>query len=282
MTSRTILLLLAAGNLAPMVSAPAFAQPAAPTAQQPATAPQAPALAPPEPTSSAYVLGRDDVIEVGLLGRSDFGGRARVQSDGMIQLPFIGKIPAADRTTTELSDTIRKALQTGGFFADPVVTIEVVGYASRYVTVLGAIGAPGLLPINRPYRLSEVLARVGGMRGDAADYLMVRSDNGEEKKYFVRDLATGDLTQDPYVKAGDKIYAPPAEVFYIYGKINGPGAYAVQNEMTVRMAVAKAGGLGESGSDKKIEATRGGKKVKLKLDDKIMPGDVIVVGERLF
>ena len=248
-----------------------------------APAPVAPLAGPVlDGAASAYVLGRDDVLEVGLLGRNDFGGRSRVQADGTIQLPFVGKIAAADRTTAELSDLIRKALQAGGYFADPVVTVEVVGYASRYITVLGAVGSPGLVPINRPYRLSEILARVGGIRDGGADFLSVRSADGTEMKYQVRELATGEADQDPFVKPGDKIYAPVAEQFYIYGQVKGPGAYALRSNTTLRMAIAKGGGLTDSGSDKKIDVNRDGKKVKLKLDDLVQPGDVLVVGERLF
>ena len=252
-------------------------------AQTPANAPQAAPTGPVvDSATSAYVLGRDDVVEVGLLGGGSFGGRSRVQADGTIQLPFIGKVPAAERTTSELSDAVRKALQAGGYFADPVVTVEVVGYASRYITVLGAVGAPGLVPINRPYRLSEILARVGGIRDGGADFLSVRSADGTEQRYQVSDLATGNTDQDPFVKSGDKIYAPMAEQFYIYGQVNGPGAYALKSNTTVRMAIAKGGGLTESGSDKKIDVTRAGKKVKLQLDEVIQPGDVLVVGERMF
>jgi polysaccharide biosynthesis/export protein len=256
----------------------AQAQPAQPQQQQ--QQPSGPPVG--ESASSAYVLGRDDVVEVGLLGRGDFGGRARVQADGTIQLPFIGKVPAADRTTSELSDTVRKALQAGGYFSDPVVTVEVVGYASRYVVVLGSVGAPGLVPINRPYRLSEILARVGGVREGAADHLIVTSAEGQEQKFSIRELASSGGDKDPYVKAGDKIFSPAAETYYIYGQVNSPGNYAITSNMTVRMAIAKGGGLTESGSDKKVDATRGGKKVKVKLDDPIQPGDVLVVGERLF
>lgn len=232
--------------------------------------------------SSAYILGRDDVIEVGLLGRSDFGGRARVQADGTIQLPFVGKLAVTDRTSSEVSDMVRKALQAGGYFADPVVTVEVVSYASRYVVVLGQVGSPGLVPINRPYRMSEILARVGGVRGDAADYLSIRSADGRETRMLIRDLATGDASKDPYVQPGDKIYSPVAETYYIYGQVASPGGYPVTSDSTVQMAIAKAGGLTPNGSDKKLEATRGGKKVKLKIDAKIEPGDIIKVGERLF
>lgn len=283
MTFRNLLVSLFAATVALTAQVGALAQPIGGVLNSAPASSSSPVAAPPSDAgSSAYVLGRDDVIEVGILGRSDFGGRARVQADGAIQLPLIGKVPAADKTASELSDTVRKALQAGGFFADPVVTVEVVSFTSRYVTVLGAVGTPGLVPINRPYRLSEILARVGGVRDGAADYLIVRSDSGQETRPLIRELSTGDLKQDPYVSAGDKIFAPAAELFYIYGQVNAAGAFPMQADMTVRMAVAKAGGLTESGSDKKITVNRAGKKVKLKLDEKIRPGDVMVVGERLF
>lgn len=232
--------------------------------------------------SSSYILGRDDVIEVGLIGRTDFGGRTRVQADGSIQLPLIGKLAVADHTTAEVSEMVRKALQTGGFFADPVVSVEVVGYASRYVVVLGAVGNPGIVPINRPYHVSEILARVGGVREGAADYLSVRSTDGKERKLSIRELATGDSTQDPYVQAGDKIYAPMADLFYVYGEVKSPGAFSLVSDMTVRMAIARAGGVTENGSDSKVEVTRGGKKTKLDPSAKIQPGDILKIGERLF
>lgn len=231
---------------------------------------------------AGYVLGRDDVIEVTLVGRNDFSGRARVQADGTIQMPLIGKILASEKTTAEVADSIRTSLVKGGFFADPIVSVEIVAYASRYVTVLGAVGSPGLVPMNRPYRISEILARVGSVREGAADYLIVRTEKGEEKRLPIAAIATGDLTADPYVAPGDKIYAPVAEQFFIYGAVQSPGAFPLLTDMTARQALARGGGLTESGSDKKVEVTRAGKKVKLKLDDKVLAGDVLVVGERLF
>ena len=249
------------------------------TSPGPISPPSGPGL---DSASSAYVLGRDDGVEVTLLGRTDFGGRARVQADGTVQLPFVGKVPAADKTTAELADAVGKALKAGGYFSDPIVVVEVTGYASRYVVVLGQVGNPGLVPINRPYRLSEIVARVGGVRESGADYLVVTSSSGEEKKLKMSELATGGIDKDPYVRPGDKIFSPQAEMFYIYGKVNAPGSYALQSGMTVRMALARGGGLGESGSDKKIAVTRAGKKVKVGIDEAIQGGDVLVIGERLF
>lgn len=237
MNIRTFLVALLAGLFS---AAGAYAQGAG---AAPAGGVAAAPVGPTESASSAYVLGRDDVIEVSLIGRSDFGGRSRVQADGTIQLPFIGKLAVADHTTSEVADMVRAALQKGGYFADPVVSIEVVGYASRYVVVLGAVGTPGMVPINRPYRVSEILARVGGVREGGADYLQVRSTDGKERKLFIRDLATGDISQDPYVQPGDKIYAPAADTFYVYGEVKSPGVFPLTSDMTVRMALVRAGGI---------------------------------------
>jgi polysaccharide export outer membrane protein len=263
----------------------AVAQPspgAAPAVAPITQATGAPPAAAGSEASSAYVLGRDDIIEISLLGRTDFGGRAKVQIDGTIQLPLIGKVAAADHSTSELAEAVRKALQTGGFYADPIVNVEVVSYASRYVTVLGAFGSSGLIPMNRPYRLSELLARVGGVREGAADYIMVRSADGTEKRYTVREIATGDISQDPYVKAGDKLYAPTADVFYVYGQVKAPGMFPIAKDMTLRMALARAGGVTDQGSDKRADVTRDGKQISVDAAGKILPGDVIFIKERLF
>lgn len=244
--------------------------------------PPAAAQPPTEPAGSAeYILGPEDVMEVELVGQPD-KMRARVYTDGTVQLSLVGKIVAQGKTPRELGDEIARLLKAGGFYAQPVVNVEVTSYASRFVTVLGQVGSPGLVPINRPYRLSEILARVGSTQAGAADYLIVRSENGAEKRYQIEDLATGDATKDPYVTPGDKIFAPQAEVFYMSGQVNAPGPFPMKFGMTVRQAIARAGGLTPSGSDKKVEVTRGGKKIKLKGDSLVEPGDVLIVGERLF
>ncbi len=279
----SILVALSVAAVACLSSA-AFAQePASSAAPVPGAATQANGpVVTTDATSGAYILGRDDVVEVSLLGRQEFGGRARVQADGTIQLPLIGKVQVADKTTAETSEQIRKLLQSGGYYADPIVNVEVVSFASRYITVLGAFGAPGLIPMNRPYRLSEILAKVGGVRDGGAEYISVRSADGSEKKYVIKDIATGDQTQDPYVKAGDKLYAPLAEVYYVYGQVRSPGVFPVVANMTVQMALVRAGGVTEQGSDKGVEVTRGGKIIKLDSAAKILPGDVLFIKERLF
>jgi polysaccharide biosynthesis/export protein len=254
-------------------------------AQQPGEAPTA-NVAPGAPIDISYILGAGDVVDIGLVGRSDFGSRARVNTDGMILLPFVGKIKAEGRTVLEFAEDVRTALIKGGFFADPVVRADVIGVASRYVTVLGAVGSPGLMPLDRNYRLSEVLAKAGGRSGNGADYiLLTRAAGGEPQRFGITTLASGSGEQDPVVGSGDKIFIPSVdkEVFYISGQVNSPGSFPVTSGLTFRMAIAKGGGVGENGSEKKLKVVRKGEKLKkVKLDDLVQADDIITIGERLF
>jgi polysaccharide export outer membrane protein len=234
---------------------------------------------------ASYALGPGDAVEISLVGRSDFLNRVRVSTDGSILLPLIGRIKAEGRTVLELGDDVRQALIKGGFYADPVVRADVVSISSRYATVLGAVGSPGLLPLDRNYHLSEVLARVGGRGGAGADYVVLTHAGGESKKYSVNDLATGGNDKDPIVQPGDKIFVPSgeAQMFYVSGMVNSPGGYPASEGMTVRMAIARGGGVNENGSEKKVTLVRNGKELKgVKLEDPVLPGDVLKIGERLF
>ena len=273
----------------------AVAQPTAPPRASSATA--APSVAPAvvraqgEPAAQAggqgdtsaaeYVIGPEDTIEVEVVGQPD-RSRARVYTDGTVQLNLIGRVPAAGRTPRELATQVAAALKAGGFYASPAINVEVVGFASRYVTVLGAVVTPGLVPINRPYHLSEILARVGGARGDAAEYLVVRPEKGAEKRYSIIKISAGEPSDDPLVTPGDKIFAPPAEVFYISGQVKSPGTLPIRTNMTIAQAIAKGGGLTDSGNGKRVTVTRGGKTLKLDANEKVQPEDVLVVGEKLF
>ncbi len=244
---------------------------------------QAKGVAAAAPADADYILGTGDVIEVAVLGRDDYRARVRVQTDGSVQLPLIGSIPATGRTTLQLRDQVRQALRSGGYFSNPVVSVEVTTFSSRYVTVLGEVAQPGLVPIDRGYRVSEIIARVGGVKDTATDAVTLRRANGTEQQLPIVALATGGPAEDPVVNPGDKLFVAQAKSFYIYGQVTAPGNYRLDPDMTLRKAIARGGGLTESGSEKRAKLYRDGQEIKrYKLNDPIQPGDVVVVGERFF
>lgn len=274
-------------------SVPSQVPPAAPM-QSPPQGPMPTALPPSQPAAAAaptgsvslndgYVLGAGDIIEVSVLGSAEPPARVQVQTDGSIQLPLLGSMQAADSTILDLRDKVRRALRNGGYYTNPFVNINVVSYASRYVVVLGEVGSPGIVPIDRSYRVSEILARVGGARATGADYITLTRASGEQFTLSVKDMATGGTDKDPVVNAGDKLFIPKAETFYIYGQVNAPGTYAIDGKMTLRMALARGGGLTSMGSEKRVKIYRNGEEIrKFNPSDTIKGGDVVVVGERFF
>ena len=61
---------------------------------------------------------------------------------------------------------------------------------------------------------------------------------------------------DIQVRGGDTIYVGRAPQYYVYGEVQRPGVYKIETDMTVRQALAQAGGLTERGSQNGIQIYR--------------------------
>jgi polysaccharide export outer membrane protein len=241
-----------------------------------------PAAGAPAAPDYNYVLGQSDVVHIEALNHPDFNVKTTISADGTIELPYLGTFRASNMTVTELHDRVLADLRRKGIFSNVSLSVEVVGFGSRYVTVLGGVGTPGLVPVDRAYKLSEILARAGGVREGGSDYAVWTSKDGTVHRLSIEDLATGGGTKDPYVSPGDKIYVPTA-VFYIQGQVKAPGAYPVGLNMTLAMALARSGGLTEMGSNRNITIRRDNVEMDPKdLSFLVQPNDVIDVGESWF
>jgi polysaccharide biosynthesis/export protein len=260
----------------------AFGAGSVPAAAQTAPPAAAATAAPVVTLSDGYVIGVGDVVEIAVLGREEFKPRVQIQVDGTVQLPYLHSVMATNLSIIQLRERVAKLLRDGGYYVDPVVSVTVVSFASRYVTVLGEFAIPGLLPVDRAYRVSEILARAGGPRPSAGDVLSLRRASGEELILPIEMLSRGGPAEDPLVQPGDKLFIAAAPNFYIYGQVNAPGAYRVERSMTLRMALARGGGLTERGSAGRLSVFRNGKQVRVTLDTVLLGGDTVVVGERFF
>jgi polysaccharide export outer membrane protein len=80
---------------------------------------------------------------------------------------------------------------------------------------------------------------------------------------------------------------PKAPVYYIYGEVQRPGSYRIERGMTIRQALALAGGLTARGTERRMKVERqleNGEKdmVSVELTDVVRADDVIYVRESLF
>lgn len=92
----------------------------------------------------------------------------------------------------------------------------------------------------------------------------------------------GDYLVDPRVSVSVLKYRE----FFISGEVKTPGGYAFQPGLTLRRAVALAGGLTERASDKRITIIRDhdAKRTpeRATLDTLVMPGDTITIDQGFF
>ncbi len=231
-----------------------------------------------------YVLGPDDTISVSVYGQTEAGVQTRIKPDGTIVMPLIGSVKASGETVLTLAAVVTKKFVAGGFFKDPVVNVEVGNFASKTVNIAGKITTPGVYPLDRNYRALELLLKAGWVKDAGANYVYLRRADGKEVRLETEALVRGSLDKDPLLQPGDTLYVPDADTFYITGQINKPGVLPVLPGMTVRQALAMAGGVTATGSDRKIGLYRSGSKDKeeVALDQLIQKNDVLVVKERLF
>lgn len=232
---------------------------------------------------TGYVLGPDDTITVMIYGQPEAGITTRIKSDGTIVMPLIGSMKASGLTNITLARAITDKMTQGGFLKDPIVNVEVGSYVSKSVNVAGKVGQPGIYPLDRPYRTLEVLLKAGWVQPAGASYVYLRRPGAPEMRLDVESLVRGDEQKDPALRPGDTLYVPDADQFYVIGQIGRPGALPLKPGMTIREALALAGGVSATGSSNKVGLIRGGaKEVDSELNAPVQKNDVIVVKERLF
>lgn len=231
----------------------------------------------------AYVLGINDEVVITVFGRADTTVTTRIAEDGTVTFPYVGAVKAQGETPRSLASKIASGLKSGGYFTNPIVNVDVKSFISNSVTVFGNVNSPGVLPLDRPLTVAMMIARAGGARADGADYAVLRrSDDQSEQKIYFNDL-DAESGSGILLKPGDTLFVPVAEQFFVYGQVNSPGQFPIQRGMTVRQALARAGGPTLGGSEKKVSLYRDGKLTKkISLDELVRAKDVLRIGERLF
>lgn len=258
------------------------------------------AQAPPNPR--AYKIGLQDQLKITVFDEADMSTTYRVDADGFITFPLIGRVSASGVTIVELEQRITTALASG-YLRNPQVRIEIDQYKSQSVYVIGEVRSPGKITMTgSSITLLEALALAGSPTANASNEVIVvhpsrpipagtvppADANTEDTRVSVnrRDLELGKVGQDIALRDGDIINVPVAQRFYISGYVRNPGFYVLDPGMTVAQAIALAGGLNERGSDRRITATRivNGKStdVRVELESTVQANDTINVAARFF
>jgi polysaccharide export outer membrane protein len=113
------------------------------------------------PVVGDYRIGPQDTLEVDVFQLSDLNRTVLVDSSGSILLPLIGQVPAAGKTSEELSQDIAARLGKT-YVNNPQVTVVVKDAQGQKITVDGAVGQPGVYPLSGPTTLMQAVALAKG------------------------------------------------------------------------------------------------------------------------
>lgn len=245
------------------------------------------------PSVKDYIVGEGDVLKITVYAHPDLTTTSRIEGDGAILFPLIGQVRVAGLTISGVSDKISELL-ADGYVISPQVTIFIEEFRSQKATIMGQVNKPGLYELKGHTTFLEILSRAGDLSKDAGDKAVVkRKTTGTDasEKIIVIDIKKliemGDISQNIPILDGDNLYVVKAGLFYVTGEVKRPDAYKHENGTSVIMALTRAGGFTDKASTGRVRIIRKveGREIiinKVKMDEPVLPEDVIVVPESFF
>lgn len=212
-----------------------------------------------------YRIGAGDTILIAVYGHPELaiaaysgtgvgglpGGRGAgflVDNDGTAQLPLLGSVKVAGKTSNDLRIYLEENL--GRFINQPRVTTQVLYNGSIRYYLLGQFVTPGLKLSDRPLHLLEALSLGGSIIIDHASLAgaYIARKGHRLPVNFRRLLREGDLTQNIPLQNGDTVFVPDnlTEQAFVFGGAAGSnargGAVAfVAGRLDILQALAQAG-----------------------------------------
>ena len=195
---RRLLLLLAAGACAALLAACPPKPPAFP-------------LEAPKAFHADTTMGAGDVFTVRVFNEPDLTNDYRVDSDGTIDYPLIGKVKVEGKRPTQIGAEIAFRLRDGQFLRSPQVSIFVKEYNSKTIQVLGQVQKPGRFPYYDNMSAVEALSLAGGFTPLAwrDRTTLTRTHDGSQTTQEIQlgEMVSGRV-RNVVLKPGDRLNVP--------------------------------------------------------------------------
>lgn len=199
--------------------------------------------------SEQYVLMPGDRVLVTINGSVTYSYESWVTYEGkvMINIPMSSGLMGSQSGDNELGLTVVDAVRISGltmqqaqdtlgtemrrYFRDVSVNLTLLGLRSGIVFVTGEVKYPGTYSASSVERVSQVLAKAGGLSplGSRARVNVVRGGRLQSIADIEQFETRGDLAANPFVESGDVIYVPPVEgLVTVKGAVFGRGEYRLR------------------------------------------------------
>jgi len=186
---------------------------------------------------------------------------ALIGKSGSISFTLIGSVDVVDLTVPQLEQKLTE-LYKKDYFVDPKISVIITGYATKNVTVSGAVVNPGGVPYpdEGTISLAKAVDASGGITamGDTNRITIVRKKGGSSvttmNKAGTLELLPGDTALVHMLPLEDQV----AKTAMIAGEVNRGGDIVIpaSGKIDILSAIAKAGGLSRVANKKEATLRR--------------------------
>ncbi|MDQ6704747.1 MAG: polysaccharide biosynthesis/export family protein [Acidobacteriota bacterium] len=230
------------------------------------------------PNLPAQRIGADDLLALSVYASPEFTRTLRVGTDGNIRLPMLKqRIEAQGLLPGDLESVIADALRQERLVVDPFVTVTMVEYHSRPISVAGAVRKPITFQAVGSVTLLDAISRAEGFSPEAGGEILVSRPGALMQRIAVKGLIdAADPDLNIKLTGGEEIRVPDMGRVFVAGNVRKPGSFLVHDseDTTVIKVIALAEGLEPFASKQAFiyrpdDATHGKKEITIELS-KIM------------
>ena len=176
-----------------------------------------------------YILGTSDTISIDLTDTDDLDGVYKIDQQGMIDLPFIGKIKLDELTLNEAQNLLLQIIKS--FYKNPDLQIGIEEFNSNKVYIVGAVKNQITIPLNeQPLSLIEAALKANFNPGSEDKLFgtsgLLRREGNVYKINLTNIFKNKDEKENFYLKKNDIIFIDKnLNSIHVFGEVSRPGTY---------------------------------------------------------
>jgi polysaccharide biosynthesis/export protein len=236
---------------------------------------------------STYLLGPEDELVISGPELEELANKtARVDGEGDIQVPLVGRVHVAGLTVQQAEQELNKRLST--YIRHPQAAIDVKELRSQPASIMGAVNSPGVHQVEGHKTLLEMISMAGGTRADAGYSIRITrsiewgciplpgATTDPSGRFSIAQVNLREIEeakapeQNIQIFPHDVISVPKAELIYVTGAVKKSGGFVLgeNQSMSVLQAVSLAEGLGQAPDTKhaKIVRMNGDQRTEIPVD----------------
>lgn len=209
------------------------------------------------PTPDDYIISNGDVLNIHIYGDRDQKSVFTVQSDGSIDLAFIGPVNIGGMKYKEAVDFLESQLQK--HFQNSSFNISMNKYTSIQVTLIGEVNNPGIYNLSSFSTVKDLLVAAKGVNdnGSIRDIIVKRNNKVVANLDFYDLLFKGQNVGRTLLKHGDVIVIKKAETLVsIDGYVNSAAIFELKKGENLSKLIEYASGIKPDASKSNITVDR--------------------------